>query len=130
MEKFNAGNQEKFEVPFDEIVVFSTNLSPQDLADEAFLRRFGYKIKVDYARPEEYVEIFRRECARLGLAFRAEVVRHPMDVEHPVRKMPLRARHPNDILSRVAETCRYEGRTPLLEAALISRACREYFTEL
>lgn len=54
----------------------------------------------------------------------------PMDVEHPDRKIPLRACHPNDILSRVAETCRYEGRTPLPEAALLSRACRVDFTEL
>lgn len=126
----SLSNGKKFEVPFDEIVLFSTNLAPRDLADEAFLRRIGYKIKVDYARPEEYVEIFRRVCARLGLEFRAEAVRHLMEVEHPARKMSLCACHPNDILSRVAEICRYEGRRPVLEAELISRACRDYFTEL
>src|SRR5271170_4314964 len=52
----------KFEVPFDLFVVFSTNLDPNQLADEAFLRRIPNKIAVGYATPEQFVEIFRREC--------------------------------------------------------------------
>ncbi len=92
MEKPYAGNPEKFEVVFDGIGAFSTNLSTQDLADEAFLRRAGRKLAVDCARPEERVEISRSECARQGLVFRDGAVR------------------------------RYEGRTPELEAALICRA--------
>jgi len=125
----SLSNGKKFEVPFDEIVVFSTNLSPGDLADEAFLRRIGYKIRIDHARLEDYIEIFRRECRRLGMEFRPEAVRQMVDVEHPARKVPLCACHPNDILSRVAEICRYEGRAPVLEVELLSRACRDYFAE-
>src|SRR5262249_15661714 len=52
----------KFEVPFDLFVVFATNLDPNQLADEAFLRRIPNKIAVDYATPEQFLEIFRREC--------------------------------------------------------------------
>ncbi len=105
MDKPNADKPERVEIPIDDVVVFSTSLSPRDPADEAFLRR-------------------------LGLAFRSEAVRHLMDVEHPPRKIRLCACYPNDILRRVAETCRYVGRTPVLEAELISHAYRDYFIEL
>ncbi len=60
----------------------------------------------------------------------AEAVRRLTDVERPAQTMLLCACHPNDILSRVAELCRYERRTPVLEAELVSRACRDHFTEL
>ncbi len=105
MDKPSAGKPEKFETPIDEVAVFTTNLSPRDPEDEAFLRR-------------------------LGLAFRSEAVRHLMDVEHPPRKIRLCACYPNDILRRVAENCRYEGRTPVLEAELTSHVYRDYFIEL
>ncbi len=105
VDKPRAGKPEMFEIPIDEVAVFTTHLSPRDPEDEAFLRR-------------------------LGLAFRSEAVRHLMDVEHPPRKIRLCACYPNDILRRVAETCRYEERTPVLEAELISRVCRDYFPEL
>ncbi len=129
MEKPNAGNPEKLEVLFDEIVAFSTNLSPQELANEAFLRRIGCKRAVDCARPEECVEICRWECMRQGLALRAEAVRHQMGAAHTARTMRLRACHPDDIPSRDAAICRYEERSPVMEAALICRAYHGYLIE-
>ena len=123
-------NGKKFEIPFDQIILFSTNIEPRQLADEAFLRRIGYKIKIDDLREEEYARIFRQVCERLGLAFRPEVVRYLLDEEHGRRGMRLSACHPNDVLSRVVEICQYEG-TPLrLDNELVSRACRDYFMEL
>jgi hypothetical protein len=69
-------------------------------------------------------------CERLGLAFRPEVIRYLLDEEHARRGVRLSACHPNDVLSRVAEICQYEG-TPLrLDNDLVSRACKDYFTEL
>lgn len=130
VEKRNAGNPEKLEVLFDEIVAFSTNLSRQELANEAFLRRIGRKLAVDCARPEECVEICRWECMRHGLAFRAEAVRHLTDVEHPARRMRRCACHPNDIPGRVAAICRYEERSRVMEAALICRAYHGHLAEL
>lgn len=123
-------NGKKFEIPFDQIILFSTNIDPRDLADEAFLRRIGYKIKIDYLREEEYVAICRQVCERLGVEFREEVVRYLLDEEHATRGIRLSACHPNDILSRVAEICRYEGIPPKMENSLVARACRDYFTEL
>lgn len=123
-------NGKKFEVPFDQIILFSTNIEPRQLADEAFLRRIGYKIKIDYLQEEEYVQICRQVCERLGLAFRPEVIRYLLDEEHARRGVRLSACHPNDVLSRVAEICQYEGVPLRLDNDLVARACRDYFTEL
>jgi predicted ATPase with chaperone activity len=123
-------NGKKFEIPFDQIILFSTNIEPHQLADEAFLRRIGYKIKIDYLQEEEYVQICRQVCERLGLAFRPEVIRYLLDEEHARRGVRLSACHPNDVLSRVAEICRYEGVPLRLDNDLVARACKDYFTEL
>ena len=123
-------NGKKFEIPFDQIILFSTNIAPRELADEAFLRRIGYKIKIDYLGEEEYVGICRQVCERVGLPFRPEVIRFLLDEEHPRRGVRLSACHPNDVLSRVAEICRYEGVPARLDNGLVERACRDYFTEL
>ena len=122
-------NGKKFEVPFDQIILFSTNIEPRELSGEAFLRRIGYKIKIDYLREEEYVAICRQVCERLGVEYREEAIRFLLD-EHATRGVQLSACHPNDILSRVVEICQYEGMPPRMENALITRACRDYFTEL
>ena len=123
-------NGKKFEIPFDQIILFSTNIAPRELADEAFLRRIGYKIKIDYLGEEEYVGICRQVCERVGLPFRPEVIRFLLDEEHAKRGVRMSACHPNDVLSRVAEICRYEGVPARLDNGLVERACRDYFTEL
>ena len=120
----------KFEIPFDQVIVFSTNIEPRDLADEAFLRRLGYKIRIGHLSPAEYVAICRQVCAGLGMEFRADAIRHLVEVEHEHRDIPLSACHPNDILSRVAEICRYRGVAPHMTRDLVIQACRDYFTEL
>ena len=123
-------NGKKFEIPFDQIILFSTNIAPRELADEAFLRRIGYKIKIDYLREEVYVAICRQVCERLAVGFRPDVIRYLLDEEHAVRGIRLSACHPNDVISRVVEICQFEGAQPRLDNELIQRACRDYFTEL
>ena len=120
----------KFEIPFDQVIVFSTNIEPRELADEAFLRRLGYKIRIGHLSPADYVAICRQVCARLGMEFRQDAIRYLVEVEHERRDVPLSACHPNDILSRVAEICRYRGVAPHLTRELVIEACRDYFTEL
>jgi len=120
----------KFEIPFDQIIVFSTNIEPRELADEAFLRRLGYKIRIGHISPSEYVAICHQVCARLRMEFRADAIRYLVEVEHERRDIPLCACHPNDILSRVSEICRYRGVPPHMTRELVGDACRDYFTEL
>jgi hypothetical protein len=123
-------NGKKFEIPFDQIILFSTNIEPKQLTDEAFLRRIGYKIKIDHLREEEYVRICRQVCEQIGLPFRPEVVRYLLDEEHGRRGVRLSACHPSDVLRRVAEICQYEKVPLRLDNELVARACRDYFTEL
>jgi predicted ATPase with chaperone activity len=123
-------NGKKFEIPFDQIILFSTNIEPRQLADEAFLRRIGYKIKIDYLGEEEYLRICRQVCDRLKLPFRPDVIRYLLDEEHGRRGVRLSACHPNDVLSRVVEICQYEGEVPRMDNGLVARACKDYFTEL
>jgi hypothetical protein len=120
----------KFEIPFDQVIVFSTNIEPRELADEAFLRRLGYKIRIGNISPAEYAAICQQVCVRLGMELRPEAIRHLVEVEHEKRDVPLCACHPNDILSRVAEICRYRGVAPHMTRELIGQACRDYFTQL
>ncbi len=120
----------KFEIPFDTFIVFSTNITPTELADEAFLRRLGYKIRIDAVSPQDYASLCRQVCSRLGLPYRDDAVRFLIEGEHGKRDVPLYACHPNDILSRVAEICRYRREALRLDSELISQACRDYFTEL
>ncbi|HZW36727.1 MAG TPA: hypothetical protein VFF01_07265 [Candidatus Deferrimicrobiaceae bacterium] len=120
----------KFEVPFDQVILFSTNIEPKELADEAFLRRLGYKIRIGYIAPLEYMAISRQVCTRLGMEFHPAPIKHLIEEEHAKRSIPLCACHPNDILSRAAEICRYRGAAPQLSNDVISQACRDYFTEL
>ncbi|MBI5419067.1 MAG: ATP-binding protein [Deltaproteobacteria bacterium] len=120
----------KFEVPFDQMIIFSTNIEPRELADEAFLRRLGYKIRIGHISPPEYMAISRQVCARLGLEFRPAAVKYLIEEEHAKRSVPLCACHPNDILCRVVEICRYRGNPPNLTGDILGQACRDYFTEL
>jgi hypothetical protein len=123
-------NGKKFEIPFDQIILFSTNIEPRQLADEAFLRRIGYKIKIDDLGEGEYAAIFRQVCERLGVACPAEVIRYMLDEVHGMQRIRLSACHPNDVLSRVAEICQYEGIPLRLDKEILARACRDYFMEL
>ncbi|NJD63440.1 MAG: hypothetical protein FIA93_12065 [Deltaproteobacteria bacterium] len=120
----------KFEVPFDQVILFSTNIEPKELADDAFLRRLGYKIRIGHIAPPEYMAISRQVCARLGMEFRPGPIKHLIEEEHAKRRIPLCACHPNDILSRAAEICRYAGAAPQLTNDVLRQACRDYFTEL
>jgi predicted ATPase with chaperone activity len=117
----------KFDVPFDLLVVFATNLDPRELTDEAFLRRIHNKIKVGYVTPERFQEISRRVCQHLGLAYDAAVIGHLIDVLVKELKQPLRACYPRDVIHQICWAAAYQGKRPQLEAETVAQACRNYF---
>ena len=69
----------KFEIPFDQLVVFSMNLEPKELVDEAFLRRIRYKIKIDHPTKEKFEDIFCMLCGTSGISFNKEVFDYLLD---------------------------------------------------
>jgi len=116
----------KFEMPFDLFVVFSTNLDPRELADEAFLRRIQTKIKVDYVSPEQFDEISRRVCVEFGLDCDTGIIEELRFVLSR-HKQPLRACYPRDIIQHLRWAARYEGQQPQVSLAAVEQACRSYF---
>jgi hypothetical protein len=121
----NAGT--KFAVPFDCLVIFATNLKPADLVEEAFLRRIRYKIFVPGPTPQQYAEIFRRECSRSDVPFVAEAVNYIYRRFYDSLSIEPRACHPRDIVDHLADVARYMGVERALTPELIERACESYF---
>jgi len=120
----------KIEIPFDQLVVFSTNLAPKDLVDEAFLRRIQNKVHVTNPTVEIYREIFRRQCEALGVAFDQNGLVYLLREYYVKPKRELRSVHPRDILRTLVGISRYRDVPPTLTTELIDRACQTYFVEL
>ena len=119
----------KFEVPFNVFIIFATNLKPESLADEAFLRRIPYKIRAKNPTTDEYVKIFELVCRKRGLAFDAVMVEYLLRKYYEPRKLQMRACHPRDLVEQVVDMCRYQQREPLITRELLDAACASYFLE-
>jgi predicted ATPase with chaperone activity len=116
----------KFEIPFDVLVVFATNLDPATLADEAFLRRIQTKVRMDYVSREQFREIFRRVCSQLEVPCDPQVIDYVIDLLAELDQ-PLRACYPVDIISQIRWAARYEGKELCLDRPAVAQACRNYF---
>jgi hypothetical protein len=111
-----------FSIPFEELIIFSTNLDPEDLMDTAFLRRLPYKIEVGAPSRENYRKIFDKECEKRGLTLPDdvfEVIVHKIMEE---KGLELAAYHPRFIVDQVAATCRFMGESPHFEPRFIDYA--------
>ncbi|NWJ48514.1 MAG: ATP-binding protein [Chloroflexi bacterium] len=120
----------KIEVPFDELIVFSTNLAPRDLVDEAFLRRIQNKIEVRNPTYEEYREILRRQCEELKVSFTDEGAVYLLKEHYVKARRELRNCHPRDLLKQILGISSYLGAPATLTKDLIDQAVASYFVEL
>jgi MoxR-like ATPase len=119
VDHFSIGGGAYFSVPFDVVLVFSTNLKPQTLADEALRRRLGYKIAFGAISPTAYREIWEQTCAALKLAFDPSLVDYAIEELHARRGIELLPVHPRDLLNMVADRLRYEEREMTLNRDLL-----------
>ncbi|UVJ44282.1 AAA family ATPase [Pseudomonas sp. LS1212] len=126
----NLGGGRHCELPFDLVLVFSTNLNPLELADEAFLRRIGYKLQFSYLKADEYERIWRQECERLGLAYDPLLLRYALQALYQAEGMPLVPCHPRDLLSMALDRQRYLGGSGPLSAQELEWAWHSYFVQL
>jgi predicted ATPase with chaperone activity len=117
----------KFEVPFDLFVVFATNLDPNQLADEAFLRRIPNKIRINHASPEQFREIFRRECATRLLESDEGLETHLVQFITQEMKQPLLQCYARDLINQIFWAAAYLGVEPRLTQNTLDQACRNYF---
>lgn len=122
-------NGAKFAVPFEVFVVFSTNLDPKDLADEAFLRRIPNKILVDAISPELFGEIVQRRLHASGWASDAGAADYLRDVCKD-RGGDLRPCYPRDLLQIVGSIAEFEERTPRLTRLAVDQAAELYYGKM
>jgi predicted ATPase with chaperone activity len=120
----------KIEVPFDVLVIFSTNLPPRELVDEAFLRRLRHKVEVGDPTYEEYREIFRRVSGQKGVQYSDQGLAYLLQEHYIKRNRKLRASHPRDLCDQILDIARYLNLEPAMSRELLDRAADSYFVEL
>ncbi|ATX82271.1 hypothetical protein Ga0123462_1408 [Mariprofundus ferrinatatus] len=120
----------KFEIPFDQLVVFSTNLEPKKLVDEAFLRRIRYKIKIDHPTEQEYEKIFRAVCDANGVEYKQEMLTFLMERFYRRSGRPPNSCHPRDLIDHIIDDSHYHGHKPELTEKSLTAAWETYFVEL
>jgi len=117
----------KIDVPFDAMIVFATNLNPDELVDEAFLRRIRYKIHIPDPSWEEFREIFKRAADRAGVRYSDEALRFIVNEFYVKPKRRPRCVHPRDIIEELVDIARFRGVRPALTEELMTLACQAYF---
>ena len=130
MDYLTLATGRKIEMPFNVLIVFSTNIDPKDLVDEAFLRRIRHKIEVGDPTPQEFVEIFKRACDAKRVPYDEPGLRYLIQEWYLKTDRKFRAVHPRDILDQLIDISRYLNRPPTLSQDLVDRACDSYFVEL
>ncbi|HEY0432127.1 MAG TPA: hypothetical protein VGC61_09920, partial [Pyrinomonadaceae bacterium] len=116
----------KIEVPFEQLVVFSTNLDENDLADQAFLRRMGYRARVEPPTPGAYSEIFKRQAYTRGMRYDQPVLEHVL-AKYRVEHRQMKGCEPRDLLDRATDICLFEGQQLELTTQVLDIAWRNYF---
>jgi len=119
----------KFQIPFELMVVFSTNLDPSDLADEAFLRRIHNKIFVDAVDPASFDQIFARVATKFGISSETDSAEYLRKLCLREGRTELRACYPGDICTILTSIGKYEGRPPFMSKSELERAAALYFAK-
>ncbi|MEM7117261.1 MAG: ATP-binding protein [Chloroflexota bacterium] len=115
------------EVPFTQLIVFSTNLDPTQLVDEAFLRRIQIKVAVSSPSEQQFHKIFKLACETYNVPYDANSFVHLMQKWYRGTQRRLQAVHPRDILKTAVAICKYDTSPVRLTPTLIDEACRSYF---
>jgi predicted ATPase with chaperone activity len=120
----------KVEVPFDVLIVFSTNLPPKDLVDEAFLRRLRHKIEVGDPTFEEYREIFKRVAQEKKVEYNDQGLAYLLQEWYIKRNRKLRASHPRDLCDQILDIAAYLSAPPTMSREMIDNAGKAYFVDI
>lgn len=119
----------KIQIPFEQLIIFSTNLDPSELVDEAFLRRVPYKIFVDDPTPREYRQLVHDVAKKLGFDDTPQAADHLLRF-YESNGRPLRRCHPRDLLTQVVNFCKYRKLPMAIRPEYLDQACRSYFNNL
>ena len=120
---------QKFDFPFMTLMVFATNIKPQELVDEAFLRRIHYKIFAESPTRGEFLQIFQDVCRDRRIEYRPEVVERLLTEYYRPRQIQLRGCQPRDLINQAISLADYLGRPPELTTEILEAACASYFVD-
>jgi predicted ATPase with chaperone activity len=120
----------KIEIPFDVLLIFSTNLAPKDLVDEAFLRRIRHKIHIGDPTFEEFREIFKRVANAKKMEYDDQALAYLLQEHYIKAHRKLRAVHPRDLIEQMVDIAKYLNLPLVMNKDLIDRACDAYFVEM
>ncbi len=120
----------KLQIPFDLLIVFSTNLDPKNLVDDAFLRRIRHKIEVPNPSPREFRDIFQLVCAAKDIPYNDTGLHYLLHEHYVKHNRDLRCCHPRDLCDQILDEAKYRGVAPRMTPELLDRACNAYFVKL
>ncbi|MBX9790837.1 MAG: AAA family ATPase [Pirellulales bacterium] len=123
----NLASGKKIQVPFDQLIIFSTNLEPKDLVDDAFLRRIPYKIDVQDPSEDQFRELFQLMAPKLGFVYHEDPVDYLIDKHYRAKQRPFRCCQPRDLLLQVKNFCAYQGQSPEMTRENFDFAVENYF---
>lgn len=124
----HTGN--KIEFPFDQLVIFSTNINPKDLLDDAFMRRLRHKVYIGPLSRSEFREAFEMACVSKEVPFQGEVFDKMIQDIYEKRGLPFNGCHPRDLLDHLIDLAKFEEKPPEMSPDLLMRACESYFVQL
>jgi hypothetical protein len=120
---------QKFAIPFDQFIIFATNLEPHTLMDAAFLRRIRSKVKVNHVTREQFQEIFHLVCQQHQLNTNGDMVEYLLTTHYDGGQRPMDACHPRDLIEQIVDYCTFHRLPPTLSRENLDRACEIYFVE-
>ena len=118
----------KFEIPFDQLVIFATNLPPKKIADDAFLRRLRYKIRIDYPTVGEFREIFKNICISNRISFNEDAFYYLTD-KYESSQRKLSCCHPRDLIDQIMDFAHFSRKPPKIMKDSIDKAWEHYFVD-
>jgi hypothetical protein len=123
----NMASGKKIQVPFDQLIVFSTNLEPKDLVDDAFLRRIPYKIEVVDPDEGAFRELLKIMAPKLGVEYDQAAVEYLIEKHYRAVNRPLRCCQPRDLILQIRNFCRYMNRPLVMSPENFDFAVENYF---
>ena len=124
----NLPSGKKIQVPFDQLIIFSTNLEPKSLVDGAFLRRIPYKIHVEDPSEDEFHRLFELMAPNMGFEYDNSAITHLIEKHYRAVPRGFRACHPRDLLAQVKNYCNYKGLPKKLTPEYLDLAVENYFS--
>lgn len=124
------GTGKKIQVPFDQLIIFSTNLEPEELVDEAFMRRIPYKIEVTDPDEAEFHELFRIYADEFGICYDPATVNHLLDAHYRPCSRAMRRCHPRDLMKQVRSYCAYHDLPIEMLPEYFDRVTSTYFAKV